>query len=143
MDSYRQKIDMITSSKFHEGEYGSEVNIENILSGLKRVSFPEGYLKFLEEFGFGELDASFWIEEQPLYWNEIFPAERAHLEGMYIFATDQGEYCYAFDSNNNNVVVEIAADGVVEELNLGSFVEFINVKLNELVEIVNWRDENL
>lgn len=143
MDNYKKQIEIITSSEWYEGNYGHDVDITNIPEKFRNTGFLVGYINFLASFGHGELDASFYVEEAPLEWNEIFPKERSHLDGLFIFATDQGEYCYGFDSNSDFKVVEIAADGEVSESSLGSFDQFITNKLNELVDIVNWRDDNL
>jgi hypothetical protein len=143
VEEVKRKIDFITSSEHHDGEYGYTVDVKMFPAKYKNTDLLCNYLEFLSHFGYGELDSSFYIEEQPLEWDKVFPEERSHLEGTYIFATDQGEYCYAFDSKQNYNIVEISADGEVSESTLGNFQEFIAVKLDELVEIVRWRHENL
>ncbi|WP_421853087.1 hypothetical protein [Marinomonas sp.] len=143
IEDLKKQIEFITSSEYHDGEFGHAVDVNSFPKKYREANFLESYLQFLRAFGYGELDSSFYIEEQPLEWNEVFPKERNHLMGMCIFATDQGEYCYAFDSKSNFEVVEIAADGELSESTLGDFRKFIADKLNDLVDIVKWRHENL
>ncbi len=143
IERLKKQIEIITSSEFHNGEYGHPTNIKSFPNEFFESPSLETYLEFLTEFGYGELDSSFYIEESPIKWNEIFPREREHLEGLFIFATDQGENCFAFDSKEQFKVVEIAADSVIAETSFGDFQQFISKKLDELVDIVTWRSENL
>jgi hypothetical protein len=143
IEEFKKQIEVIISSVHHDGEYGHTTDINNFPNEFIESYFVESYLEFLTKFGYGELDSSFYVEEQPLKWSEVFPKERDNLEGLFIFATDQGEYCYAFDSKDSYKVVEISADGELSESSLGDFQQFISKKLNELVDIVSWRNENL
>ena len=143
IEKFKKQINIITSSKYHDGNFGHIVNINLISEFFSENKELADYIHFLEKFGAGELDASFCLDEEPVIWSEIFPKERSHLEGLYIFASDLSEYSFAFDSKNNYKVMEIAADGELSESNLGDFKEFINKQLDDLVEIVQWRDDNL
>jgi len=54
---------------------------------------------------------------------------------MYIFASDQGEHVFAFDSRNNWQIVDIDANGNVENIIASNFSNFIEIMLNDLLEI--------
>ncbi len=139
----KDKINIITSSKYHDGNFGHEVDIQSILHFTQGKQNLSSYVNFLTQFGYGELDASFFIEAAPAIWSDIYPKERNHLDGLYIFATNQGEYTFAFDKNNSCKVVEIDASGIISDTNFGFFNDFISDQLDRLIEIVRWREDNL
>ncbi len=96
-------------------------------------SAPKEYINFLYEYGFGMLSSLFWIDDKIVDYKNIYGREIKELEGMYIFASDMGEYVYAFDSKNNWEVVDIDASGEVFE-RYGDFETFINQILDEAIE---------
>lgn len=138
-----KQISIITASEYYEDGFGDKVDIHNIPEIFQHDLRFEGYLKFLKAFGCGELDACFYLEEEPIECSKVFPKERSHLKNMYIFATDQSEHSFAFDTMNNCNVVEISADGEISEDTLGTFEQFITKQLAKLVDIVKWREDNL
>lgn len=71
---------------------------------------PADYLEFLADFGFGELDAAFYVEDGPVKYSAIAHEQVNECPGMYVFAGSSSGVLSAFDSGNNWVVVEISAE---------------------------------
>ena len=90
----------------------------------------------------GELDSSFYLDDGPTCYINIYGRSIDELDGMYVFASDQSEYTFAFDSKKYWQIVEINSSGKVESIIAASFSEFIDAKLNSLIDIANWREEN-
>lgn len=148
LNDLKVKIEKILNSQYYEGDFGDVIdNADKILSNFNKVLVDKGavenYIKFIQNIGFGELDASFYIEDGPISYKEIYRRNIPELEGMYIFASDQSEYSFAFDTQNNWQVVSIDASGNIVSVLASEFSIFIESKLNELLEIVEWRDANL
>lgn len=143
----KRKIKAIKSNKYYEGDFGDVIDgVDLILSNVadERIKdeFPDDYLNFIQLVGFGELDASFYINDGPFYYTETYKREIEGLNGMYLFANDGGEYSFAFDTENNWKIVDIDSSGEVKNIVAPNFSEFIDGKLDELLGIVKWRNEN-
>ncbi|MFY7672366.1 hypothetical protein ACOSP6_14885 [Tenacibaculum sp. MEBiC06402] len=143
----KKNIEIITSSSLYEGDFGDTISKSILLkSGVSKDLVENKYLSnyyyFLENIGFGELDDSFFIEDAPINSFEIFGKDRKHLEHLYIFANNMSEYSYAFDFKNKCNVVSIDSSGDVSKLDKESFSDFIKSKIEELVEIVKWREQD-
>ena len=108
----------------------------------KNNSALNDYRDFMKQIGYGELDASFYIEDGPSPYQKVYGREIPELKGTYIFASDLSEYSYAFNSNDNFQVVDIDASGNLEN-HYGTFKDFIIEKVNEICEMNLWREENL
>jgi len=147
LDLVNAKIKKIMESPYYEGGFGDLVeDADVILSGIDdldiRKNVPVDYLKFIQCIGFGELDASFYFDDSPAHYSHTYGRDISNLDGVYTFASDQGEYTFAFDSKNNWQVVDIDSSGNVANVIAPDFSSFIEIKLNDLLEIVDWRDEN-
>ena len=106
---------------------------KSIKSDLDLIDAPVEYLDFLERYGVGELSSFFRIDYQLLTHNEIYGREIKELEGMLIFASDIGDYLYAFDTKNNWEVVDIDTSGEVFE-RYGDFETFMNSMLDDIIQ---------
>jgi len=95
---------------------------------------PKEYGDFLYKYGSGELSSFFWIGDDLKDYQEIYGRPIEELEGMLVFASDLGEYVYAFDTKNNWEVVDIDASGNIFE-RYGNFETFINQMLDEIIEV--------
>jgi hypothetical protein len=146
-DLVNGKVRKITGSPHYEGDFGDVVEdaaviLSNVESSDIKKHFPSDYLKFIKCVGFGELDASFYFDDGPSHYMKTYGRSIDKLDGMYVFASDQSEYVFAFDSKNNWQVVDVDSSGDVENIIARDFAEFIDVKLNDLIEIVDWREKN-
>lgn len=103
---------------------------------MRNMNVPNDYINFLLNIGCGEIEFYLNINSELLPYYDIFDKDDdKHLEGMYFFASDLGEYLFAFDSKNNWQIVEIDSDGEIFQVVAKTFTEFINNKLDELIEI--------
>ncbi|MGE7956731.1 SMI1/KNR4 family protein [Pseudomonas sp. NPDC089530] len=142
----RKLIDVIISAELYEGDYGDCIsNVDAILSGVDdsdRKGVPADYLEFLADFGFGELDAAFYVDDGPVKYSSISGREIEGYEGMYVFAGNSSDALYAFDSRNNWSVVEISSEEDGFKVLSTDFSGFILDKLKYVEELVVWRADN-
>ncbi len=121
--------------------FGNNISKQDI----KKISYsgiPNEYIYFIKEYGVGQLSDTFLLDFEILEYDEIFNEEDNHLEGMYFFGGDLGEYLFAFDSKNNWQIVEIDSSGEVFDVVAQTFTEFIHKKFDELIEIEKYRKNN-
>jgi len=112
----------------------SKVGYKNPYFVSKDLGCPDDYCEFIKIYSGQELiNDTFRLYTFPIGYDNIYGREIKELEGMYIFASDMGEYVYAFDSKNNWEVVDIDASGEVFE-RYGDFETFINQILDEAIE---------
>lgn len=136
-------IEIVTSSEDYEGNYGYHITGANAaLSNVDesdRQQAPNDYLEFLTEFGFGELDAAFHLDDGPEKYSNICGREIAGYEGMYVFGGNSSDVLYAFDATNNWRVVEISSelDGV--DVLASSFSDFILERLKYIKALIDRR----
>ena len=145
LEEIKSQIEKIKQSSFYEGDFGDTIEDESLLFNAidnKSNIILNDYRDFMKQVGYGELDASFYVEDGPVPYQKVYIREIPELDGMYIFASDQSEYSYAFDSKNNFEVVDIDASGKLEK-HYGDFKAFISNKVKEINEMVIWRRENL
>ena len=141
----RSQIPKIKQSSYYEGDFGDTISDRSLLLNeitSNNTEHLNDYYEFMQSIGFGELDASFYMEDGPTHYQKLFDREIIDLKGMYIFASDQSEYSYAFDSKNNFEVVDISASGILGK-NHGCFKTFIMKKITEVENMTIWREENL
>ncbi|MEW7279542.1 hypothetical protein ABW636_13190 [Aquimarina sp. 2201CG1-2-11] len=148
LQEIQKNIKIIVSSSLYDGDFGDTIS-KSILSksGISKDILQNEYLSnyyyFLEKIGYGELDASFYIEDAPIKSFQIYGNDRKHLKHLYIFATNMSEYSYAFDLKNKCKVLDIDSSGDIINSDYGSFDDFIERKIKELVKIVKWREQDL
>ena len=145
LEEIKSQIEKIKQSSFYDGDFGDTIEDESLLFNEidnKSNIVLNDYRDFMKQIGYGELDASFYVEDSPAPYQKVYIREIPELDGMYIFASDQSEYSYAFDSKNNFEVVDIDASGKPEK-HYGDFKTFIINKVKEINEMVIWRKENL
>lgn len=74
-EELKSLIDAVTSSDDYEGNYGYHItDTSATLSNVDeshRQQAPDDYLEFLTEFGFGELDAAFHLDDGPEKYSTI------------------------------------------------------------------------
>lgn len=143
----KDRVKKITDSSYYEGDFGDVIeDVSLILSNIEEAevknNFPSDYLEFIKCVGFGELDSSFYLDDGPSHYMKTYGRNIDSLDGMYIFASDQSEYVFAFDSKNNWQIVDIDSSGEVANIIACDFAEFIDIKLNDLIETVDWREKN-
>ncbi|GID07702.1 SMI1/KNR4 family protein [Pseudomonas sp. 008] len=142
----RNLIEAITSAELYEGDYGDCIsNVDAILSDVvdtDRKGVPSDYLEFLADFGFGELDAAFYVEDGPVKYSSISHGEVNGYEGMYVFAGNSSDVLYAFDSKNGWAVVEISSEAGGFEVLSVDFSSFMLDKLKYVKGLVDWRADN-
>lgn len=139
----RKLIEEITSNEHFDGDYGNCIsNVDAILSGVEesdRKSVPTDYLEFLAIFGFGELDAAFYVDEGPEKYSTICGREIKAYEGIYIIGGNFSDTLYAFDSKNNWQIVEISSEIDGQEILASSFSAFILERLKCIKSMVERR----
>lgn len=139
----RRLIDEITSAELFEGDYGDCIfNVGAILSGVEemdRKSVPTDYLEFLANFGFGELDAAFYVDDGPEKYSTIGGREIEGYEGVYIIGGSSSDVLYAFDAKNNWQVVEVSSELDGFEVLASNFSDFILEKLKYIKSMVERR----
>lgn len=101
----------------------------------KEIGIPDDYCNFIKNYSGQTLHDTFVLYSYPIDYYEIFGYEIRELNGMYLFASDNSEYLFAFDSKNNWQIFEIDSDGEIFQVVAKTFTEFINNKLDELIEI--------
>jgi hypothetical protein len=142
----RKLIDAITSAELYEGGYGDCIsNVDAILNGVDdsdRKGVPTDYLEFLADFGFGELDAAFYVNDGPVKYSFMSGREVDGYEGMYVFAGNSSDVLYAFDSRDNWSVVEISSEADGFKVLSVDFSSFILDKLKYVKGLVDWRSDN-
>lgn len=136
-------IEAVTSSDGYEGNYGYRVtDTRATLSNVDesdRQQAPVDYLEFLVEFGFGELDAAFYLDDGPEKYSTICNREIEGYEGIYVFGGNSSDVLYAFDAKNNWQVVEVSSelDGV--EVLASNFSDFILEQLKCIKSMIERR----
>ncbi|PYC36084.1 SMI1/KNR4 family protein [Pseudomonas soli] len=142
----RSFIDAIESSDFYEGDYGDCISdVESILKGvdaLDRSGVPAEYLRFLAEFGFGELDSAFYVDDGPVKYASISDRNVEGGEGLYVFAGNSSDLLYAFDAKNSWRIVAVSAESDEVEVVSEDFSDFILDKIRYVKELVGWRENN-
>jgi hypothetical protein len=142
----RKLIGAITSAELYEGGYGDCIsNVDAILNGVDdsdRKGVPTDYLEFLADFGFGELDAAFYVNDGPVKYSSMSGREVDGYEGMYVFSGNSSDVLYAFDSRDNWSVVEISSEADGFKVLSVDFSSFMLDKLKYVKGLVDWRAEN-
>jgi hypothetical protein len=142
----RKLIGAITSAELYEGGYGDCIsNVDAILNGVDdsdRKGVPTDYLEFLADFGFGELDAAFYVNDGPVKYSSMSGREVDGYEGMYVFSGISSDVLYAFDSRDNWSVVEISSEADGFKVLSVDFSSFMLDKLKYVKGLVDWRAEN-
>jgi len=139
-------IDAIKGSEFYEGDYGDcNSDVDAILRDVDdtdRKGVPIDYLEFLADFGFGELDAAFYVEDGPIKYSALAHKQVDEYAQMYVFAGSSSGVLYAFDAGNDWAVVEISAEvGGFKKLST-DFSSFMLDKLTYVKGLVDWRADN-
>ncbi|SBT16759.1 hypothetical protein MGA5115_00843 [Marinomonas gallaica] len=138
-----RSINRITSNEYYEGDFGDCVeDIDKILNDVDKSlweSIPKEYIEFLSQFGFGELDAAFYLDDGPIPYTTIFNREIDLYKGMYVFAGNSSDILYAFDSLNNWRVVTLGSEALEVTKVADSFEEFIVERLGYIEELAESR----
>ena len=100
----------------------------------KSLGAPGDYREFIKFYSGQELSNIFRLYNYPISYQEIYGRPIKELEGMLVFASDLGEYVYAFDTKNNWEVVDIDTSGKIFK-RYGDFETFINQMLDEIIEV--------
>ena len=137
----KDKIDKISDYEIDKINDNSQESLTKFINFYNQIGVPKSYIEFIENIGLGGVDFIFKMDDLLLKYDEIYPKEYTHLEGMYIFASDMGEYVYAFDSKNNWEVVDIDASGEVFE-RYGDFETFINYMLDYIINLNDEEDDD-
>ena len=94
-----------------------DASLNAIRVGQKNA--PDDYLKFLREFGSGEIETvGFMLYNGLIEASDVFDEETAaQFEGVMIFGDDMQGRCVGFDKNDKWAVLEIdSADMSVRKL---------------------------
>ncbi|MFK7702654.1 SMI1/KNR4 family protein [Pseudomonas caspiana] len=139
----RKLIDEITSAELFEGDYGDCIsNVDAILGGveeLDRKSVPADYLEFLASFGFGELDAAFYVDDGPESYSAICGRKVEKYEGIYVIGGDSSDLLYAFDAKNDWQVVGVSSESDEVDVLASNFFDFILERLKCIKSMIEWR----
>lgn len=100
---------------------------------------PTDYLEFLENFGFGELDAAFYVDDGPEKYSTICGREVEGYEGVYVIGGSSSDVLYAFDAKNNWQVVEVSSELDGFEVLASNFSDFVLEKLKCITSMVERR----
>lgn len=65
-------------------------------------------MEFIANFGFGELDADFCVDDGPEKYSAIGGREIEAYEEIYIIGGNSSDVLYAFDAKNDWRVVEVS-----------------------------------
>lgn len=139
-------IESITSAGSYEGDYGDCIsNPDAILRDVDtpdKKHVPVDYMEFLANFGFGELDAAFHVEDGLQKYSTIVGRETERYKDAYVFAGSSSGTLYAFDRKNNWSIIEISSESDDVTTLPGDFSAFILTKLRYINELVEWRENN-
>ncbi|WP_329891272.1 SMI1/KNR4 family protein [Stenotrophomonas sp. SMYL11] len=142
-EQLRLLVDAVTSSEDYEGNYGCRATgTDATLSSVDeshRQQVPGDYLEFIAEFGFGELDAAFHLDDGPERYSTICGREVEGYEGIYVFGGNSGDVLYAFDAENNWQVVEVSSESDGVDVLASSFSDFILEQLKYIKSLVERR----
>ncbi|MCQ2995044.1 SMI1/KNR4 family protein [Pseudomonas syringae] len=143
LEEVRQLIEEITSAELFEGDYGDCVsNVDALLSGVEesdRKSVPADYLEFLGSFGFGELDAAFYVDDGPEKYSTICGREYVDYEGIYVIGGNSSDLLYAFDAKNDWQVVEVSSESDEIDVVASNFSDFILEQLKCIKSMIERR----
>lgn len=142
LEHIQQIIKQIITSPDYERDFGYKTPKSIASEGIEDNGHLSHYFLFLEKIGSGELDASFYIEDAPVLCTDIYGNHRNDLEHLLIFATDQSEYSFAFDTKNKYTVIDIDASGEISNTNYGTFDNFITMKLNQILDFIDFRTQH-
>lgn len=133
----------IKSADLYEGNYGDRISDVVFLlmevDESERDNVPTDYLEFLGKFGYGELDAAFYLDPGPVKYSSLVGKEIAQYNGVYVFAGNSSDLLYAFDSNNQWSIVEVGSEIDGFEPVSVSFSDFILEKLKYIKAMVDRR----
>ncbi|OPA94841.1 SMI1/KNR4 family protein [Pseudomonas fluorescens] len=136
-------IDSIMSSDDYEGNYGYRVTDVNAalcnVDESDRQNAPNDYLEFLTEFGFGELDAAFHLDDGPEKYSTLCGREIEGSEGMYVFGGNSSDVLYAFDAKKDWQIVEISSELDEVDILASNFSDFILERLHYIVSLIERR----
>lgn len=137
-------IDKIISSDYYEGDFGDLIEDSALLTdGLDekdKNSLPEDYIEFMATYGFGELDAAFYLDDAPKSYCSIVGEYLPVYSGKYVFSGNSSEIFFAFDSLRKWQVVAISSESDDICVVANSFSDFILEKLKYVESLVDWRD---
>ncbi|WP_439448575.1 hypothetical protein [Stenotrophomonas sp. ATs4] len=142
-EELKSLIDNVTSSEGYEGNYGhhtadTSATLCNV-DDSHRHQVPADYLEFLTEFGFGELDAAFYIDDGPEKYSTICGREIEGYDVIYVFGGNSSDVLYAFDAKNNWQVVEINSELGGFDVLAPNFSDFILEQLKYIKSLVERR----
>ncbi|MBH0059383.1 hypothetical protein I6F65_20800 [Pseudoalteromonas sp. SWXJZ94C] len=141
-----KSIKNITSNEYYEGDFGDCIDeIDLLLDNIDESLWegvPKSYIEFIAEFGFGDLDSTFYLDDGPVSYITIFKRDIEQYIGMYIFASNSSDILYAFDSLNNWIVVELSSEALDVTKVADSFEQFIVDKLEYIEELAELRLED-
>ncbi|MGY1919821.1 SMI1/KNR4 family protein [Pseudomonas tolaasii] len=139
-------IDAITSSDDYEGNYGYRVtDVSAALCNVDesdRQNAPNDYMEFLTEFGFGELDAAFHLDDGLEKYSTLCGREIAGFEDMYVFGGNSSDVLYAFDAKKDWQIVEISSELDEVDVLASNFSDFILERLHYMISLIERRAAN-
>ncbi|UFH49285.1 SMI1/KNR4 family protein [Pseudomonas sp. KNUC1026] len=95
-------IEAIVSSEKYEGNFGYRVKDVSVVSVDIDKSLqhrvPSDYLEFVREFGYGELDAAFYLDDGLNKYSDICGRPIEGYEALYVFGGNSSDVLYAFDA---------------------------------------------
>jgi hypothetical protein len=96
---------------------------------LTLKGYPEDYVMFLCEVGYGNLDV-LQIYSRPIEPQAVYPV--TDLERVKLFGDDFQGYCYGFDETHEMKIVEMDPKGGIRRLNDRTFKDFLVAWLSPL-----------
>lgn len=142
-EELKSLVEAVTSAKNYEGNYGYRItDTSATLSHVDesdRQQAPADYLEFLSEFGFGELDAAFHLDDGPEKYSTICGREIEGYEGIYVFGGNSSDVLYAFDAKNNWQIVEVSSELDEIDVLASNFSDFILERLRYIKSLVEKR----
>ena len=138
-ENIEKKMNIILNQKLSENDFAlpEEEYLNLFFADLQRnieLGVPKDYIDFLHKYGIGDLCSFFSIDSELRSSKDVFSHEISDLKFFYFFATDIGEYLYAFDSENNWNIVEVDSSGNITEYLSNSFSKFIEKILDEIID---------
>ncbi|AXH08538.1 hypothetical protein AHALO_0122 [Malaciobacter halophilus] len=125
------KIKLEKLVEYYDGELKPT---EEEINRLKSMNFPESYITFIKEFGWGlVLEDYLHLWEEPENSFSVYSNSLIHLENSTIFGENLSGEMLLFNNKSGEVLI-VFANGEIEK-KFSSFEKFIVYYLDYIIEI--------
>lgn len=97
---------------------------EEAINEYRSAGYPNDYIDFLKEVGFGNLD-EIQVYQEPTFASEIYPERRENLSKVRLIGDDMQGYCFGYNCDEM-ILVEVTPQGVIKEMAEPSFASLLD-----------------